>query len=912
MVDKANNILWHSLSPEETLTQLDVTSNGLADEEVLSRREQFGYNEIPEEGKVSLLYLFLKQFKSLLVLILVLAALISYFTGHTIDMYVILVVVLINTSIGFSQEIRAEKSIKALRRMLVHKARVIRNGKEIIISSKELVPGDILIVEEGDNISADARIINAKNLRTVESSLTGESVPQGKITSLLPEDTVLSDRKNMLFKGTFVVAGFAHAVVCETALNTAIGDIADTLSGIKTEKTNFQRKTDALAKQMGIIAISSAILLFMVAWLAHSYSNDELLHIAIAALVSAIPEGLPAVLSVVLAIGSYRMAKRNAIVREFTSVETLGAVTAILTDKTGTLTQNTLTVKKIVVPDEDAIDVSGEGWFPVGNFYRQNKIIDGELSGQLKKLFDIAGICNNSSIQHDIETGKYELAGDPTEGALLVLAHKGGSFSSEKSEVLKLDDLPFSSKQKFRATLYQSSESREILVVGAPERILELSVDYLGESGHEQMNEAVKKQVQHQIDEWSGNAMRVIGLAYKKVPETTKQLTEEDVTELVFVGIVGMIDPPRPDVKDAVEKCKKAGIRVIMATGDHINTALAIAEATSIIESTNSGGTMALTEQQLLQLDEKEFDEAISKINVFARLSPNMKLQIATRLQAMGHLIAMTGDGVNDAPALKKADVGVAMGIMGTDVARNSAKVILADDNFSTIVNAVEEGRIVFTNTRQTSFFLVTTNFSEILILIVVIALGFPIPLTATQILWLNLVTDGIGDVALATEQGHGDELDEKPISQKENILNKSVIPFLIIMGVVMTTLSITVFFWFLPDGIEKARTTVFVAMACSQLFNLFNMRSLKKSVFEIGPFSNRYINIALIFSFVVQIIIIEVPFFADIFHFEPLSSVEFIVLISLSSSILWVGELYKWLRSLGAKSRSEIIDLKR
>lgn len=893
-MDKANNILWHSLSPDETLKQLDATSKGLTDEEVVFRREKYDLNEIPEEGKVSLLYLFLKQFKSLLVLILIVAALISYFTGHVIDMYVILVVVLINTLIGFSQEIRAEKSIKSLRRMLVHKARVIRNGKEIIVLAKELVPGDVLIVEEGDNIAADARIINAKNLRTVESSLTGESVPQGKITFPLQEDTLLSDRKNMLFKGTFVVAGYAHAVVCETGLNTAIGDIADTLRSIKTEKTNFQRKTDVLAKQMGIISIGSALLLLMVAWFAHSYSNDELLLIAIAALVSAIPEGLPAVLSVVLAIGSYRMAKRNAIVREFTSVETLGAVTAILTDKTGTLTQNTLTVKKIVVPEEDVIDVSGEGWFPVGNFYQQSKVIDGELNEQLKKLLSIAGICNNSSIRHNTDTGKYELAGDPTEGALLVLANKGGSFSSEKSEALKYDDLPFNSKQKFRATLYQGSESREILVVGAPEKILELSVDYLGKSGKQQMNKHVKVRFQQQIDEWSGNAMRVIGLAYKKVSETTKQLIEEDVNELVFVGIVGMIDPPRPDAKEAVEKCKKAGIRVIMATGDHINTALAIAQATSIIDK-NAGDTRALTEQQLLQLDEKEFDEAISNISVFARLSPNMKLQIATRLQAMGYLIAMTGDGVNDAPALKKADVGIAMGIMGTDVARNSAKVVLADDNFSTIVNAVEEGRIVFTNTRQTSFFLVTTNFSEILILITVIALGYPIPLTATQILWLNLVTDGVGDIALATEQGHGDELDEKPISQKENILNKSVIPFLIIVGVVMTTLSIIVFFWFLPEGVEKARTTVFVVMAFSQLFNLFNMRSLKKSIFEIGPFSNGYINIALIFSVIVQFIIIEVPFFADIFRFSPLNMVEFIVLISLSSSILWVGEIYKW-----------------
>ncbi|MBL7850863.1 MAG: HAD-IC family P-type ATPase [Cyclobacteriaceae bacterium] len=888
--------VYHALTVEEALRSLDSRREGLATEEVRRRQVVFGMNEIPEAQKTSWVLLFLRQFKSLLIAVLLVAAVIALAMGHLVDMYVIFAVIFINASIGFFQELRAENAVAALKRMLVQQARVLRDGKEKLVTAKELVPGDVIVLEEGENIPADARIIEARSLRIVEASLTGESMPVGKQAELVGRDTAFAERRCMLYKGTYVASGFARAVVCFTGLRTAIGKIAETLTEIKPQRTNFQRKTDRLARQMAVIAVFSACLLFVVAYFSGGHTLDELLLISIAAMVSSIPEGLPAVLSIVLAIGSHRMAKRNAIVRELNSVETLGAVTTIVTDKTGTLTQNMLTVRKVLLPQEEEILVTGDGWHPVGNFVQHDKILDHEGHERLKKLLSIAIGSNNAAIVHDAEKDSYTLTGDPTEGALVVLAHKGGlGLVSSAVNGIKTDDLPFNSKNRFRATLFREKEGNRILVIGAPERILELSNSFEGRNGVELLSAEVAEGIQEKIDRWSSDAMRIIALAYK--PTNEERLDAEKIDSLVLAGIVGMIDPPRPDAREAVEKCKHAGIRVIMATGDHINTAVAIAKAVAIIDNGDTSKVLALNESQLVALDDKEFDEAVRTVSVFSRLTPNMKLRIASRLQEMGELVAMTGDGVNDAPALKKADIGVAMGMMGTDVARNSAKLVLADDNFATIVSAVEEGRIVFTNARQTSYYLVTTNFAEIVALISVIASGNLIPLTATQILWLNLVTDGVGDISLATEKGHGEELSEKAVGKGENILNRKILPFLLVMAIVMSGGALGAYFWFLPQGIEKARTTVFIIMAFMQLFNLLNMRSLHKSVFEIGLFTNKYINVALAVSLVIQLVIIETPFFESVFGFRPVSFLEFVSLVACASASLWAGEAYKYSR---------------
>lgn len=888
---------YHQLSPDEVLQYLQTFRSGLSNREVQARRQQYGYNEIPEAGKQHWLIIFLKQFQSLLVLILFGAAAISWATDHEVDMYVILIVILINALIGFIQEIRAENAVASLKSMLVLQAKVLRNGEKTTLPARELVPGDIIILEEGDSIPADARLIETKNLRTIEAPLTGESVPVQKSVESIPAETAMADRRNMLYKGTFVAGGYAMAVVTGTGLNTAIGEIALSLGKIKPAKTNFQKKTDVLARQMAIIAILSAAVLFGIEYLYQKGTLEEMLLIAIAALVSAIPEGLPAVLAIVLAIGANRMAKRNAIIREFTATETLGAVTTIITDKTGTLTQNTLTVRKVLVPDLPEWDITGEGWSPVGNFMNSETVVEPADIPSLNQLLTICGWSNNSDIQHNKEKDSYQLIGDPTEGALLVLARKGGLFPQRDTSISKIDDLPFNSNLKMRATLVNNKGKRQILIVGAPEKVLAMSACVSTSEGILPMTEEWMHRLKHHMDEWSLQAMRVIALAWREATDDTTHLAEHQLENLTFAGIVGMIDPPRPDVRNAVAACKQAGIRVIMATGDHVNTAIAIARATGIIDGTEQHQTLALTEQQLLVLDDKEFEQVIHTTNVFARLTPNMKLRIAEKLQASGELIAMTGDGVNDAPALKRADVGVAMGIMGTDVARDAAKVVLADDNFSTIVNAVEEGRIVFTNARQTSFYLLTTNFAEITTLITAIVMGLPIPLTATQILWLNLVTDGVGDISLATESGHGDVLKQKPINPKEPILNAEVLPFLFINAGLMTLLTILSFQWFLPEDIEKARSAAFIVMAFCQLYNVHNMRSLRLSVFKIGIFTNRYVNIAMIISLIIQVAIIEMPFFAQMFQFEPISGIEFILLGLTASAVLIVGELYKQIR---------------
>lgn len=834
---------------------------------------------------------------SLLVFILLSAAVISWVTGHQVDTYVIFAVIILNAIIGFVQEMRAERAVASLRNLLVIKAKVLRNGEAETITARELVPGDIVILEEGDSIPADGRLIEARNLRTIEAPLTGESVPINKRKDRLPEDTPVADRHNMVFKGTFIAGGYAKVLVTGIGTNTAFGEIAQSLVDIKSQRTNFQKKTDKLARQMAVIAILSAGLLFTASWYFSDQSLRETFLVALAALVSAIPEGLPAVLSIVLAIGAHRMSDRNAIVREFTATETLGAVTTIITDKTGTLTQNTLTVRKVGLTGQPEWEVTGEGWIPAGNFTKDGVVIEPQHHESLMQMLNICAYSNNASIRHDIEKDRYHLVGDPTEGALLVLARKAGINPVKDSSVEKLDDLPFSSTLKMRATLVETDSRRRLLVVGAPEKVLAHCSHIMDIDGVRDISDEDIREIRQRIESWSGEAMRVIATAWRNESGGADEIDEKHIEGLTFAGITGMVDPPRPGVPESVDACHGAGIRVIMATGDHINTAIAVARETRILSEHDQGSHLALTEKQLLELDEAEFEAVISRTNVFARLTPNMKLRIATVLQERGELVAMTGDGVNDAPALKKADVGIAMGIMGTDVARGSAKVVLADDNFATIVNAIEQGRIVFNNVRHTSFFLITTNFAEITALVTAVLLGLPVPLTATQILWLNLVTDGACTTTMATEDGHGGELQQKPVNPKEGILNKDVLPFLLINALLMTALTIISFKYFLPVSLEKARSAAFIVMAFSQLYNVFNMRDLQSSAFAIGLFTNKWINLGLAVSVVLQVLIIELPLFERLFRFDPISFTEFVILAGAASSVLWVGELYKYLR---------------
>lgn len=889
----------HAAEKDELFSIYETRDSGLNAVEAEERIEKFGRNEIPDPARKNRLQIFIKQFKSLLILVLFLAAIFSWFTEHEIDAYVILGVILINTMIGFLQESKAEKAVEALKKMSVPSARVIRDDQVLEIPTPLVVPGDILVVDEGDQIAADARIIYAKDVRTIESALTGESVPVEKTSGKQPEETVLADQKNMLHKGTFIATGYAKAIVTSTGLFTSLGKIAESISGIEKKRTHFQVKTDKLAQHMATIAITSASLLFFTGWLIYKLDFEEMVMVSVAALVSSIPEGLPAVLSIVLAIGAHRMSQRNAIIREFNATETLGAVTCIITDKTGTLTQNTLTVRKLYTASETIWEVTGEGWEPTGEFVKNSETLSlHNIPPDLSRIFEIASLSNNATLFKNSETGKYDFSGDPTEAGLLAMAGKAGFHPSGLDHYEKIDDLPFNSSLKMRASIIKNRTGiSKLFAIGAPEIVLDRCSAWLDQNGEiREMTHEKREKIRKTIEGMSLDALRVIGFAFGD-PKKEERIKPQLLTGMVFSGLAGMMDPPRSDVPDAVRKCRQAGIRVIMATGDHVNTAIAMAEITGIADCDNRE---AFTEKELAEMDEKVFEQTVKSVNIFARLSPDMKMKITDVLQKQGELVAMTGDGVNDAPALKKADAGISMGIMGTDVARDASKMVLADDNFSTIVNAVEEGRIVFTNARQTSFYLLTTNFAEISTLITAISMGLPIPLTATQILWLNLVTDGICDISLATEKGHGDELKFKPIKRTENILNRSVFPFLVINALVMTVFSVGAFHWFLDDGIDKARTSAFIVMAFCQIFNVFNMRSLRHSIFEIGFFSNKYINIGITVSVIIQVLIIEITFFEILFSFAFISATEFIVFVMLASSVLWSGELYK--RFIGIK----------
>jgi len=906
--------LFHTKSIEKTLKELSSYPEGLTLEEVKNRWQRFGHNEIPEKKALHPFFIFLKQFHSWLIYILIGAAVFSFVTGHMFDVYIILAVLLFNALMGFIQESKAEKAIRALKKMIVPFAKVIREGELLKIPARELVPGDIILLEGGDRIPADARLSELKNFRTMEAALTGESLPINKDIKELPEKTSLVDQKNMVWLGTFVVAGQAKAIVTAIGLKTALGQIAESLEKIKTPKTHFKIKTDLLVKQMAGLAFVCVLALLLVELFIGHFGFKDAFRFAVAALVSAIPEGLPIVLVIVLAIGAHRMAKRNAIVRNLQATETLGVANVIATDKTGTITQNTMNAEKIILLNQEEIKVTGDGWKPQGEFIQKEKVIFPLENRQLRKFLHIACICNNARlVKEEKRKESYKIIGDPTEGALVVLAEKAGL----KKEVLlekekRIDDLPFNPELKYGASLAilaKDTTEKEIYVVGAPEAILEVSISGLGEK-EKKLTPEEKEEILKKVDDLAKKGLRVIGLAYKTVPFETEKLTEDLIKNLTFAGMVGMKDPPRPEVKEAIAKTKTAGIRVIMKTGDHKETALAIAREIGLVSEEKEAGDkypLALTEKELEKLSEKEFSETVKHVSIFARLTPQMKLKILESLQKQGHIVAMTGDGVNDAPALKKADIGIAMGQIGTDVARESSAMVLADDNFASIVSAIEEGRTVFTNVKQTSLFLISTNFAEISTLVTSLVIGaylwgqtFLIILPAT-IIFMNFVTDGFADVALATEPRHEDVLKKPPRKKEENILSKDIFPFLVLMVVIMTFLTVFIFKTFLvQDSLEKARAGAFAVMAITQLFNVLNMRSLTQSIFKIGFFSNKFIVVGLTISIILTIIALFVGGVAEKFGFEPLSLSEFLIIILLSSLVLWSGELYKYWRRKG------------
>lgn len=896
---------YHTKTPEEIFKIFGTNKNGLTKGKANSLRLKFGKNILPRKKALSPILVFLRQFRSLMIYVLIVAAIISFILERTVDVYVIAAVILVNATIGFLQEFKAEKAIKSLNKFLVPRTKVIRNNELLQISAENLVPGDIILVEEGDRIPADSRIIEMKNLRTVESALTGESTPVEKSLKILPESISVADKKNMVWLGTFVASGKAKAVVVATGANTQIGKLAKSLESIKQKKSHFQERTDVLTRYLALIAFAGAILIFLVGYFLRKFQFSEIILFSLSSLVSGIPEGMPAVLAVVLAIGAYRMARKKAIIKNRYATETLGVVNTIITDKTGTLTENTMTVRNIFLPGQKQIEVTGSGWEPEGEFFQEEKRITPLQNKHLSKFLQAILICNNSNLIKK-ENGHYGIIGDPTEGALTVVAEKAGL----KKQVLetkekRIDDIPFSSDLKYHAslsTLVETEGKKQAYFVGEPEKILEKSLHVLKNGRKTRLTKRDLEKINQEINSKTSKAMRVLGVSYKEMPSDSKEIKEEDFEESTFIGLVAMFDPPRPEVKDAIKKAKLSGIKVVMATGDHKNTAIAIAKEIDLVKEKNP---KALTGEELSKLSEQEFKKALEEVSIFARLSPETKLKIAKTYQEQGKVLAMTGDGVNDAPALKQADVGISMNLTGTDVARESSEMVLADDNFASIINAVEEGRVVFINTRQTTFFLVATGIAEHIAILSTMLINLPLPLLPTQILWMNLVTGGVTDVALATEQNHHDVLNEKPRKRGENILNKEIIPFLSLTVILMLAITFGAFYYYLPDE-PLARTAAFSVLSFTQLFNMINFRSLTRPIYQIKYLSNKFVTVAFVISTALILIATYVPFFQNIFGFEFLPVKEMATLFLISGVVLPAGEIYKFFKMKTQKHTSQ------
>ncbi len=897
---------YHAYSVEQTLEQLGTTGSGLSHEEALARLTVHGANELTGKDKNTPLLVFLKQFNSVLIYILLAAAGISYLFDHMVDVYVILGIVLVNATLGFVQEYRAQRSIAALKQSLVLMAQVYRDNERTEIPARELVPGDIIALEAGMLVPADVRLVEVTDLECNESSLTGESLPVHKTHGTVRAEAALADRVNCAYMGTVVTKGIARAVVMATGARTAIGTVATLLEEVEELSTHFHARTRVLALQMGGIAIVSTLIVFSVGFFIRDIPFDEIFLFAIATLVSGIPEGLPAILSVVLAAGAYRMSKKKALMRTLPASETLGVVTTIVTDKTGTLTQNVMMVETLVYGGaEKRLTVTGAGWEPKGEFLASDQPVAPLEERPLAKLLHIAGKCSSAQVSRRGEQGEYQILGDPTEAALSVLAHKAGLvepilFAHEK--VLK--DLPFSSETKMHAVLVELREHgegydnfREVYVTGAPEEVLKRSNRYYVEGAVHALTDQTREKHLQEIEKLSKKALRVLALAYRTLEPDASDIGDHDLADLVFVGVVGMKDPVRPDVPEALARARTAGIRVIMATGDHKATAVAIAKEIGLVDQHAHTAEVAMTGVELEALSEPEFLKVLKTMQVFARLEPKTKLRIAQALQKDGQVVAMTGDGVNDALALKQADIGIAMGKAGTDVARQSSDLVLTDDNFATIINAVEEGRTVFTNTRQSAMFLTSTNFGEHATILTTMALGLPLPLLPTQILWLNLVTDGTVGIPLALEKSHRNVLKEKPKKKNENILSLEIIPFIAVVVSVMTVGTVLVFSLFLPEGVDKARTGAFAVMSFTQLFNMLNLRAMHDSLFSIGLFSNKKALVALGVAFLLMGMVMYMPFFQKVFNFVSLSVIEMLGIFILSSFVLWFGELYKLVR---------------
>jgi len=881
---------WYNLSAHDVLRELESRRTGLAATEAGSRLLRYGHNQLEGRKKTPPILVFLGQFLSPLIYVLLVAAVISMIVGHFMDAWVVLGVLLLNATIGFMQEKRAEKAMEALIKMAAPQARVRREGSVKMIPAREIVPGDISLLETGDKVPADARLLEISNLKVNEATLTGESVPVDKHTKTLPGELSVADRKNMVFMGTVVTYGRATVVVVKTGMETEMGRIATGLQDVKPEKTPLQKSINKLSRYLIGIFLGFCALLVIIgllkgmAWL-------EVFLLAVAAAVSAIPEGLPAVVTVVLAMGMRIMAHRNAIIRKLVAVETLGSATVICSDKTGTLTLNQMTVRRIYVGGR-WVEVTGQGYMTEGEFRVNGEKLSVKSEPALDLHLRIGALCNDSNLTMEDERC-CSIFGDPTEGALVVAAAKAG-MNRERLDMTypRLDEIPFQSEKLYMATLHPREGGRVAYVKGATEKILSLSGYVNQGTDIVPLGEENAGAILQANDAMAAEAMRVIATAYVDLPGDLEDLEEEHLKgNLVLVGLSGMDDPPREEARKAIKQCREAGIKVIMITGDNKVTAESIARQLELPPG------KALTGKELNEMNDEELSRQVEHVSVFARIEPIQKLRIVNALKSRGHVVAMTGDGVNDAPALKAANIGIAMGITGTDVAKEASDMTLTDDNFASIVAAVDEGRVIFNRLRSVLFFLLSTNIGELLALILTILFLGKAPLLAVQIIWNNLVTDTAVAVPLGLEPKIGDELKQPPRHPAVGILFPGMIFRIGFMAVMMGVGVFTVFNWAQARmSIEEARTLAFCTMVTFEWFRAFNARSDERTVFKLGLLRNRWLVASITVAILLQLAVIYVPFLQTAFHTVPLSIDKWGIIILAGGSLFVIEETRKTL----------------
>ncbi len=887
---------WYQQSPEEVAQSLDTSlTSGLSSGSAQSKLETFGPNELKEQEGKSFLQKLIAEFSDFLILILIAAALISVFVGEAKDAIVIMSIVIVNALLGLYQEGKAEKALEALKKMASPTAKVLRDGNPQEISSSQLVPGDLVILETGDIIPADLRLVESSNLKVEEASLTGESVPvEKRAQETYSEEVSLGDRHNMAYMSTIITYGRGKGVVVETAEGTEIGKIAAMIQTFEEEPTPLQKKLNQLGKVLGMTTIAVCVAVFGIGLL-QGREVLEMFMISISLAVAAIPEGLPAIVTIVLAIGMNKMVERNAIVKKLLAVETLGATSVICTDKTGTLTQNEMTVVKVLA-DNKLIEVEGTGYEPVGDFKLEGSTITTKESSGLKLLLTIAALANDAKL--DNSSGMYRIIGDPTEGALVTLAGKAGIDSAELNHMYKrIEEIPFDSERKMMTTFHDmpNDEGVSSFTKGAPDIIIGRCNRIILDGRVREFTPELKSEVLRVNSDLSRAALRVLAFAFKEYASLPADPSpDKNESDMIFVGLTGMIDPPRPEARDAIALCKKAGVNAIMITGDYKETAFAIAKDLGMAETEDQ----AMMGEKLDGLSDEELQEVVKNTKVFARVSPEHKVRIVSALRANGDIAAMTGDGVNDALAIKKADIGVSMGITGTDVAKNTAEMILTDDNFASIVAAVEEGRIIFSNIKKFVYFLLSCNIGEILLVFTSILMNLPVPLLPIQLLWLNLVTDSFPALALGVEKGEPDIMNQPPRNPDEAILDRRMLVGVTFQAIAVAAASLSAYLLALRmyglENIEEARTITFATLIVAELLRAYSSRSQKFTLAKIGVFSNKSMVYATLGAFLLLLAVIYIPFMNGIFYTFPLTFVDWEIVLSFAFIPLVVGELTK------------------